>query len=117
MDNVKFRELIRECQTLLNSLSEKLQVAQSEMYLMIARVESEKRITHRDVLRGIAAQNQGIVRVKAAADILLTSGQSKSKYRNLIISVYKLLSNSDEWEWVAPGTFKLRNREENEKKM
>lgn len=64
--------------------------------------------SHMEALKIIATINNSKVNVTRSADILIRAGRTKSKRRNLIASLYGMLKNSDEWEWLSPGTFILK---------
>ena len=61
----------------------------------------------------IAEKSNGRVNCTKAAEILIDSGQSLSKKRNLVASIYRTLSANDRWERVSPGTFQFLCAEHN----
>ena len=64
--------------------------------------------THKEALRFIAEhRNGGIVRYSEARDLIIAAGLSEGKSRNVGSHVYRLMHDSDEWEKVSPGVFRL----------
>ena len=63
--------------------------------------------TQREALREIAKRNEGVVRAKDAAPLILEAGLSKGKLTSVVSTTHNLLNNGDEWEYIEPGTFKL----------
>lgn len=64
--------------------------------------------TQRAALREIAIRNNGIVRTIAASDLILEAGLSEAQRSSIISTTHRYLSQSDDWEWTAPGTFRLK---------
>jgi hypothetical protein len=64
-------------------------------------------LTHIEALTRIAGENDGVVRVTDAKQILLDSGLTKGKLRNVSSHIYHLLSRSEKFERVEPGVFRL----------
>lgn len=62
-----------------------------------------------EAVKIMARQSNGVVNITQAADTLIRAGRSTGKRRNLVSGLHNILSNSDEWEWVSPGNFKLKN--------
>ncbi len=60
-----------------------------------------------EAIKIIACQNNWMVNATKVSDILIRAGKAKGKRRNLVATIYSMLSNSDEWEKVSPGTFRL----------
>lgn len=63
--------------------------------------------THHEALIQIAEDSGGIVRTKDATDIIINAGLSKGHARNVYRSVLSLLTQSDEFEKVEKGTYRL----------
>ena len=62
--------------------------------------------TQREALVELARLNNGVVRVKDAANILRESGHAKGKATSARSTVHNLVSkDTDAWKWVEPGTF------------
>lgn len=64
-------------------------------------------LTHNEALMLIAKENGGTIRPADAKDILIAAGLTKGKPRNVATHVYHLLSRSEQFEHVSPGTFRL----------
>ena len=64
--------------------------------------------TQRAALREIAIRNNGIVRTIAASDLILAAGLSQAQRSSIVSTTHRYLSRSDDWEWTAPGTFRLK---------
>lgn len=62
----------------------------------------------RAAVREIARLNDGIVRPIEACDLILEAGLSQAQRYSIITTMHRYLSQSDEWEWAAPGTFRLK---------
>ena len=56
----------------------------------------------------IARLNDGIVRPIEACDLILEAGLSQAQRSSIITTMHRYLSQSDDWEWTAPGTFRLK---------
>ena len=61
----------------------------------------------REALKEIAQQNQGVVRVREVPSVLKAAGLSHAKPSSISSTSYNILSHSDDWEYVEPGTFRL----------
>ena len=59
-------------------------------------------------VREIARRNDGIVRPIEACDLILEAGLSQAQRSSIITTMHRYMSQSDEWEWAAPGTFRLK---------
>ncbi len=57
-------------------------------------------------LKCLAEMNEGTINVTKAVELLIESGASSAKKRNLRPNVYNLLKDDPEWVKVEPGTFK-----------
>lgn len=62
--------------------------------------------TQREALVALAKHNGGVVRARDAAQIIYDAGMARGKLTSAISTVHNLLNNSDEWERIAPGTFR-----------
>ena len=62
--------------------------------------------TQREALRAIAAHNDGILRAREAAQIIHDAGMARGKLTSAVSTVHNLLNSGEEWERVAPGTFR-----------
>lgn len=67
-------------------------------------------MSHIDTVRDMAYQNGGTIRLTDAAKAIHASGQSRSNVSNLRISLYHLVEQADDFEWVAPGTVRVLTR-------
>jgi hypothetical protein len=65
-------------------------------------------LTQKDALRVIAQEYGGLLKVTEAKRILVTYGLAKGKPRYVRGHLYNLLSESDEYEHVEPGVYRLR---------
>jgi len=64
-----------------------------------------------EALRRIAEENEGhIVNASEARDILIAAGLVHGKPRNAGSHLYNLLKDSEEFEKVSPGNFRLRSK-------
>ena len=63
--------------------------------------------SQRQALYAIAYRNGGIVRVSQAAELIIAAGLSQSSKNVLFSTLWKAMNDSDNWEYVAPGTFRL----------
>ncbi len=70
--------------------------------------------TQRAALYRIAEMNGGIVRATEAGVLILEAGLSDAKKASVIATVHKFMSQSDDWEWTEPGSFRLKTYEEPE---
>lgn len=68
--------------------------------------------TQREALVALALHNGGVVRARDAAQIIYDAGMARGKLTSAIATVHNLLNNSDEWERIAPGTFRLTQMDE-----
>ena len=64
--------------------------------------------TQRAALREIARLNEGIVRATEAGDLILAAGLSEAQRSSIITTIHRYMSQSDDWEWTEPGTFRLK---------
>ena len=64
--------------------------------------------TQKDLAKRFAELNGGVVRIKEAGRLAFETGRWQAKQTSLNSTLYNLISNSPEWEWEAPGTFRLR---------
>ena len=62
--------------------------------------------TQPEAARAIAEKNGGVIRLGEVAEIIVAAGKGQSK-RTVNSTLHNVLSASDEWEKVAPGTFRL----------
>ena len=62
--------------------------------------------TQRDIARRYAELSGGTVKVNAVAKLVRDTKRWGAKFGSLQSTVHNFLSNSDEWEWVEPGTFR-----------
>lgn len=65
--------------------------------------------TQRAALRAIARLNEGIVRTTAAGDLILAAGLSEAQRSSVITTIHRYMSQSDDWEWTEPGSFRLKS--------
>ena len=65
--------------------------------------------TQREALKEIARQSQGVVRVREVPSVLKAAGLSNAKPASISSTSYNIMSNSDDWEYVEPGKFRLVN--------
>ena len=63
--------------------------------------------THEEAFREIAQRSYGTVRVSEASRLVHAAGLSKGKASSIVSSMSTRLANSDDWEYVDPGTFRL----------
>jgi hypothetical protein len=64
--------------------------------------------TQMKALKYIARHSDGTVHYSEATDILIGAGMTHGKRRNVAAHLYNLMHNHPEdWEWIAPGRFKL----------
>ena len=64
-------------------------------------------------LQRIASAGDGTVNTTSAANQMIIAGASSAKKSNLVSTLYSAMSESPEWEKVAPGTFRyIGNGEE-----
>jgi hypothetical protein len=64
-------------------------------------------LTQLKALIKIAERSGGTVRVPEAKRIFIASGMAKGKQKNINPHIYHILSASEQFELIAPGTFKL----------
>ena len=64
--------------------------------------------TQRDALEKIAMLSGGIANATEAAKIIVNTKLSKGKQTSVVSDVHGIMTNDESWEWVAPGTFRLR---------
>lgn len=64
--------------------------------------------TQRAALYEIAKLNDGTVRATGAGDLIIAAGLSDGKRASIIATAHRFMSQSDEWEWTEPGTFRLK---------
>lgn len=62
----------------------------------------------KEALKVIAKQNQGVVNLTKAADLLIRAGRAKGKRRNLISTLWGFVHDSDEWEKASKGNYHLK---------
>ena len=65
--------------------------------------------SQRDALIVIARLTEGIVRSTEAGRLLEKAGLTEAKPSSISPATYRLLNDDEEnWEWVEPGTFRLK---------
>lgn len=75
----------------------------------LARVKVRP-LTNHDILVQMAKANGGVVRVSEAKTALLASGRITGKPQNAYGHLRHLLDDSEDFEQIAPGTFRLLAR-------
>ena len=65
--------------------------------------------TQREALYELAKRNQGIVKVTDAAKLIKEAGLSEGKPSSIGATLHNFMSSSDDWEWAAPGAFRIVN--------
>jgi hypothetical protein len=63
--------------------------------------------TQMEAFKRIALDSDGIVRVSEASRLVHSAGLSKGKASSIASSIPKKFLESDEWEYVEPGTYRL----------
>jgi hypothetical protein len=63
--------------------------------------------TQRSALYEIAKRNKGIVKVTDAGNLIQEAGLSAGKTASVIATIHNFMSESDDWEWIEPGSFRL----------
>lgn len=63
--------------------------------------------THQDALEYIATKLGGTLNYRDARDIIIAAGMTNAKGRNLGSHLHKYMTDSDDWERIAPGTFRF----------
>lgn len=66
-------------------------------------------MTHLDVARELADENGGAVRVRDVIHFIVKHGMTEGTVANLRGSVYRRIANSDDFEKVGPGVFRVRS--------
>lgn len=79
---------------------------ESEDQIAVATIAQCK--TQRAALYEIAKLNDGTVRATDAGDLIIKAGLSDAKRISVIATAHRFMSQSDEWEWTEPGTFRLK---------
>ena len=64
-------------------------------------------LTQMEAFKRIALDSDGIVRVSEASRLVHAAGLSKGKASSIASSIPKRLLESDEWEYMEPGTYRL----------
>jgi hypothetical protein len=67
-------------------------------------------LTHMDALLLLAEQNEGVVRPAEAKRIFVEAKKVKGNPKNTLSHLYHLLRESDQFEKIAPGTYRLRSK-------
>ena len=63
--------------------------------------------SQRDALRYIAHRNNGVVRLNGAVDLIMEAGLTSGKRSSLRASLYNYVNDSNDWEFVDRGVFRL----------
>lgn len=66
--------------------------------------------TQSEALKYIARHTDGTVCYNDARDLIIAAKMTHGKAQNVASHIYKIMANSDEWERVAPGVFRLVNK-------
>jgi len=67
-------------------------------------------LTYMEALRLIARLNDGVVRPTDAKRIFVETKKVKGNPKNTLSHLYHLLREADEFEKIAPGTYRLRGK-------
>ena len=70
--------------------------------------------TQREALYIIARMNEGSLRLKSAAGLIVAAGLSKATPRSVTGNLHTYLSNSPDFEWIGPSQFRLKSDDEDE---
>jgi hypothetical protein len=112
-DLEKINHNLQAVQQTLGLLSgETFQQNQTSPQIDFDLVAIAKAKSHRDAIKLMAEQNNGIVNVTKAGDVLIRAGRANSKRRNLISGIHHILTHNNEWEKVSPGNFRLKTMSE-----
>lgn len=65
--------------------------------------------TQQEGLRKIAELTDGVIRVNDVADLLIAAGLASGLPSSAVSSAHRVMTNSPDWEWVAPGVFRLNS--------
>jgi len=79
--------------------------ATSESLVSISKLRVNAN-TQKEALAYIANQSNGVVHYGDARNLLIAAGLAKGKSRNVASHLYRMMQESGEWEWFAPGTFR-----------
>ena len=63
--------------------------------------------TQREALYRVAVSKGGKVNIREAAKLILAAGLSGGKVASINATLHRIVSQSDDWEYVEPGVFKL----------
>ena len=66
--------------------------------------------TQSEALKYIARYSDGTVSYNDARDLLIAAKMTHGKARNVASHIHKIMADSDEWEKVSPGVFRLVNK-------
>ena len=66
--------------------------------------------TQKEALYEIARMQGGMINVTKAGKLMRASGLTRSggKPRSVVSTLYRMVSEGEDWEYVGPGTFRLR---------
>ncbi|MCY4558328.1 MAG: hypothetical protein OXF79_18525 [Chloroflexi bacterium] len=64
-------------------------------------------LTQMEAFKAIALDSGGVVRVGEASRLVHAAGLSKGKASSIASSMPKRLNESEEWEYLEPGTYRL----------
>ncbi len=67
---------------------------------------------HDEALDYIAEHGDGTVHYAEARDIIIAAGLSKAKPANLGSHLYKLMAQSERWQWIDKGKFRRTKADE-----
>ena len=67
--------------------------------------------SQRDALYLIATANGGVVNATEAGKLIFRSGLSRGKQKSVISTAHRFLTDSEDWDWVGAGTFRLKSSE------
>ena len=105
-----YEERLRECQQLSGTIAilERQEPKIKEALPTVGTIDFEGATNMVQRAERIAAHTDGVINATKAAELIIAAGVSKAKKRSLTSSLYKALIHSDDWERIAPGTFKLK---------
>lgn len=111
----KHQKLTEECEADIQALERSIRICENgNGKIEIDLVGKFQGMTQFQALKKMAQENKGYVRPTDAIPALRDAGLIKGKQKNAMPHLYNQLEKSDEFERIAPGTFRLKEGEWNE---
>ena len=92
-----------------NSSGEDL--AENRIMLRLRSIQTSTKRSHtqREALREIAQMQKGVVNASKAGKLIMKAGLGKGKVQSTISTLHRYLTEGEEWEYIEPGTFRLKD--------